>query len=1391
MRPGFGYRGFFLVVFFFLALLREARSDLTGLVSSDWAVRITAKVTTSPPEIRLTWVGDTNAVNWTVSRKLRDSTAWQELAVLEPNATTFSDSNVTGGTGYEYKIVKTTNNKIFDFSTEGYKAYGYIYAGAELPLVEYRGKIILLSESSVTEALKPELERLEADLVADGWTVVRDTAARNDSVPSVRAKIQALYRQDPANTRALLLFGNIPVPYSGDISPDEHPNHTGAWPADVYYGDIDGVWTDSTVNDVQAERPANQNVPGDGKFDQNEPPSAVELEVGRVDLSNLTCYANKTPSLNEIDLLRRYLEKNHKVRNGFVQVDPTGIIYDLLATSQPVPEPMGAMVWRNFTALLGDKVISVGDHDYHNVAAQGSYLWSMACAWGDYTRCLYIGGADDFALAPQVNVVFTSFCGSYFGDWNNESDYLRAALGAPGTLLTTCYAGKPQWVFYHMALGETIGYSTKVTQQNGPGGPYLPHVPGSGQVHISLLGDPTLREQPLTQVRNFQGTRDSTGLKLTWEAPAVEGLQGYLVYRASDRKGPFQRTSPNVFRDTSFTVPGAAPTDVYMVKPIALSQTPSGSYFNSGPGVIYPDPLAPYVPPTGLTQSVTATNGEPLSITLTAIGGAQGAVSSYVILSKPSQGELSGTPPNLTYTPAIGRTGSDTFSFVVNDGLNQSTPAFVTIQIVQVNHRPTAANVLARSPNGSPVTVTLTGNDLDGDPLTFHLVTQPQSGQLSGTAPSFVYTPAKGATGTDSFLYDVSDGTAESPLATVTIQISQDNRSPSANNATVSGTENMPLPIVLTGKDPDGDPLTFQILSPPVNGQLSGNAPNLVYTPKPGMSAADSFTFVVSDGVAQSAPATVSIQMAHVNQPPTAIAATVRGTENSPLSLTLSGSDPDNDMLLFQIVTSPGKGELSGTAPNLTYTPGAGATGTDSFAFTVSDGLMQSAPATITIQLAHVNHAPAAVGATVQTAQNTPVAIILSGNDSDGDSLTYQVATQPTMGQLSGNPPNLTYTPASSATGTDNFTFVASDGIAQSAAASVTIQIARINQAPTASSLTFQVTQTAALSLVLDGDDPDNDPLTFEVIALPSKGNLSGTAPHLVYTPAPGASGSDSFTYKADDGSLQSAPATVTIQIDHVNVAPVIGSVPEQKIRKNSGPVTVVIPISDQDSPQVTMSASCADPALIPLSNIQVIGASLVLTPAPEATGATTIAVRATDGLATTESSFHISIVNSPPLANDDRVSSPGATVQISVTELTSNDSDPDGDALTVVAVDSQSSHGGTVSLTNGTITYIPPAGSLASDEFHYSIQDTSGATSTAIVHLVSDVPQIQFTDLQPGAVVLKLSGKPNALYQVFSSSDLISWSLTAQGTSNQNGETEYALERMNVPALFYRVVWP
>jgi hypothetical protein len=536
-----------------------------------YAVQASAQVQESPPRIVLTWPNEGDANQYWVSRRTLDS-GWQILANLGGGETSFADGNVSVGVKYEYQIVK---------GASGYTGYGYLSSGMRIPVVDFRGKIIVLVENSLAGALNEELNRLQSDLIGDGWVVIRRNASADDSPQSVKDAIRGIYDSDPGNVKALFLVGHLPVPYSGSLFPDGHPNHQGAWPADSYYADLDGNWTDSAVNNTLAEREANWNVPGDGKFDQSDIPSSVELMVGRVDLSNMTCYANKANSRSELDLMRQYLNKDHAFRFGEIAADRRGLICDNFADKGA--DPISGSAWRNFSGFFGaNNVTEVGWDGYLAAATQNSYLWSYGSGGGSYYYCTGVATSDDLAL-NDVHAIFTMWMGSYFGDWNNESNFLRATLGS-GTVLTASYSGFPHTMYFPMALGEPIGYAIQITQNNAPNTLYPPWNTGSGQVHIGLLGDPTLRMHPFRTASNLSANGSSSGVQLTW-SPSPDGPLGYHVYRASAPEGPYTRITSGPIQSTSFSDAAPAGSYSYMVRAVRLEQSPSGTYFNLSEGI--------------------------------------------------------------------------------------------------------------------------------------------------------------------------------------------------------------------------------------------------------------------------------------------------------------------------------------------------------------------------------------------------------------------------------------------------------------------------------------------------------------------------------------------------------------------------------------------------------------------------------------------------------------------------------------------------------------------------------------------------------------------------------------------------------------------------------------
>jgi hypothetical protein len=166
--------------------------------------------------------------------------------------------------------------------------------------------------------------------------------------------------------------------------------------------------------------------------------------------------------------------------------------------------------------------------------------------------------------------------------------------------------------------------------------------------------------------------------------------------------------------------------------------------------------------------------------------------------------------------------------------------------------------------------ITIAGSDLDGDPLTYSVVTGPCHGRLDGTAPNLIYTPEANFNGSDNFTFKVNDGTTDSALATVLITVTAVNDPPMANDVGVTIQEDTLVLITLAGSDIDGDPLTYSIVTAPCHGCLDGTAPNLIYKPEANFNGQDSFTFKVNDGTADSNVATVSITVTPVNDPPAA-----------------------------------------------------------------------------------------------------------------------------------------------------------------------------------------------------------------------------------------------------------------------------------------------------------------------------------------------------------------------------------------------------------------------------------------------------------------------------------------------------------------------------------------
>jgi VCBS repeat-containing protein len=486
-----------------------------------------------------------------------------------------------------------------------------------------------------------------------------------------------------------------------------------------------------------------------------------------------------------------------------------------------------------------------------------------------------------------------------------------------------------------------------------------------------------------------------------------------------------------------------------------------------------------------------------------------------------------------------------TFSLMVTDSLGMWSEVNDSVTITVNNQAPTAnAGTDQNVYKNTTVTLHGSGTDPDADtPLTYSwtqtsgpgvTLNNPAAQEPTFTAPAVV------GTLTFSLVVTDSKGGVSAPD---TVNVIVQNHAPVAVNDAYSTIEDTQLvinaPGVLTNdSDADGDPLTAVLVSDVTHGTLT-LSPNgsFTYMPDANYAGADSFTYRASDGMDTSNLATVSITITPVNDAPVAVNDSYSTAENTTLEVNAPGvlgndTDVDGDTLTAVWAEDPTHGDLTLNANgSFTYTPDTGYSGTDSFNYKAYDGTTQSAPATVTINVSEVNFPPVANPQSVTTNEDTAKAITLTGTDADGDPLTYSVVTPPSHGTLSGTAPNLTYTPVTNYNGSDSFTFKVNDETADSNTATVSITITSVNDAPVANAQSVTTDEDTAKAITLTGSDVDGDDLDFIVMADPSYGTLSGTAPVLTYTPDPGFNGPDSFTFKVNDGSIDSNAATVSITV--------------------------------------------------------------------------------------------------------------------------------------------------------------------------------------------------------------------------------------------------------------------
>jgi Ca2+-binding RTX toxin-like protein len=745
----------------------------------------------------------------------------------------------------------------------------------------------------------------------------------------------------------------------------------------------------------------------------------------------------------------------------------------------------------------------------------------------------------------------------------------------------------------------------------------------------------------------------------------------------------------------------------------------------------------------------------------------------------------------VTYTPNADFNGSDTISYEISDGNGGTATATVAVTVNAIGDAPEAINdVLSLDEDSSAtIDVLLNDTDLDGDALNVTNASATNGTVLINFDGSLTYTPNANFNGSDTINYEISDGNGGSAAATVDVTVNTVNDGPVANTDSVTLDEDSSTTINVLANDTDldGDALSVTTASA-TNGAVVINLDGTVtYTPNADFNGSDTISYEISDGNGGTATSVVSVTVLPVaeNDAPVAVddAITVEAGSNGVIAeliliwgqgfqdttVLVNDSDADGDTL--SIIEANGQA-LVGSSITLAGSNGGTFTifqnGKASFDastdfgsiapggsvdtqinYTVSDGHGGTDTATVTVTVRGANVGPEAVADSAATNEDEAVVIDIMSNDTDleGDILSVTAASASNGTVVINSDGTLTYTPNANFNGSDTINYTISDGL-DSASTTVAVTVNAINDDAVAVNDNLNITEnvTSTLNVLSNDLDADGDELSI-ISATAANGTIVINADNtLDYTPDSNVQGVDTISYEITDGNGQTSSAIATVNRLPITI---------DDTAATDEDVSIVIDVlsndSDADGHVLSVnSASAANGSIV----IQADG-SLSYTPNTGFYGTDQITYAATDshgGLSTAHVIVTVTSAavagNNAPVAVDDAMTvdagSDGLIADLILvwgqgyqdTTVLVNDTDVDGDVLSITHVNGQAlvnntitiagSNGGTFTVYgNGKANFdastgfeVLAPGQSTVTEITYTVDDGRGGVDTATVRV-------------------------------------------------------------------------
>jgi gliding motility-associated-like protein len=725
---------------------------------------------------------------------------------------------------------------------------------------------------------------------------------------------------------------------------------------------------------------------------------------------------------------------------------------------------------------------------------------------------------------------------------------------------------------------------------------------------------------------------------------------------------------------------------------------------------------------------------------------------------------------SFSYDPDPDFNGTDSFSYVANDGELSGEPSIVTINVISINDNPVATDDTGTLNEGGSITINIVENDSDVDgslDLNTVFIGNVRNGTfVDNRDGTITFTHDGSETITAGFSYTINDDLgATSNQASVSLTVIPQNDAPvitSPPSAAIN--ENALVVLTVISSDPEDNTVTYSLSSngdshlfsiQPTSGVLSFIAAPNYEAPLDADANNDYQVTIIAtdDGTpALQSSQELTIRVNNVNEVPLSVDDAYTANEDNPLTISAPGvlendSDEENDPLTVHLQNNVTHGNLTlNSDGSFTYSAELNYNGPDGFSYYISDGVNNSTVAQVAINVLPQNDAPVASNDTYNTLEdellivNSP-GVLTNDFDIDGHALTATLVQTTVHGTLTLNTNgSFTYQPNLNFAGSDSFTYAANDGNIVSNTATVTINVGASNDAPVSQNDTYQTNEDTKLVIPFPGilgndTDADNNTLSAQLVSSPSNGTLT-LNPNGSFTYQPNADfyGNDSFSYQASDGVLEGNTATVSISVRAVNDSPVAAD--DYLYTAENTPWNLNVLANDAD-PHDSQNGGINSTSLKIIKHPKngsalIIGGQLLnYTPYPGFYGKDTLSYVVFDigyplPARSDTAQVFIQVARVSPLAVNDNVTT-DEDVPVTINVIM-NDLDTDIDASTV-KVGTPPSHGNYTILPDGSIQYQPHLNYNGSDIFTYTVKDRTQLESKVAnvyitINAVPDAPR-------------------------------------------------------------------